>query len=357
MSLPSYAEGGGLDNIKDRINKIRSQLSSEESKKNRIQLKLQESEQRIIELRRKITVINSEKRAITNKITAFRDRQEMLLEKKRRHQKVLAEQLRSAYKSGKESKIKLLLNQQEPEKVGRLLSYHKYLNIAREKKINELQGTIEEMKTVREQIKDEVWQLSLKEEALEREQQVLVKENSLRKNLMSQINSNIDTKSRNLKQLIADRRKLSNLIDKMDAPSEKTVSLGNSDFAKNKGNMRWPVRGKVSKSFGSRITGDLRREGIVINASQGSAVRAIHSGKVVFADWFQNKGLMVIINHGNGYMSLYAHNKSILNQVGDQVDSGEKIAISGKTGNVQQPALYFEIRKDSTPLNPSKWLK
>ena len=129
------------------------------------------------------------------------------------------------------------------------------------------------------------------------------------------------------------------------------------DFASFRGQMPWPVGGRPSNSFGARRgNGGLRWQGLVIPATEGSEVTAIHHGRVVFADWFRGSGLLLIVDHGDGFMSLYAHNEALLRDVGEWVSAGSAIATVGSTGGMAESALYFEIRENGKPTNPSSWL-
>ena len=136
-----------------------------------------------------------------------------------------------------------------------------------------------------------------------------------------------------------------------------TLKLPNNykPFRELRGKMSWPAKGRLIRRFGQRRSTGMRWQGVLISGREGSAVKAIHHGRVVFADWFRGKGLLIIIDHGDGFMSLYAHNQSLLRETGDWVDTGETIATMGNSGGLQNAALYFEIRQQGKPSNPKKW--
>ena len=376
-SAPLLANTLSFSEIKDKIITLRTKLNSENSQKKVLLSRVTQSADKIKRLNNKISSLKSEKSNIEKEVGNFQSRKRKLVKFKHAHQTQLAQQLAAAYKTGKRSKLKLLLTQNNPEKISRLLNYHKYLNIAREKKINEIRYTIEELQNLEQKIGQRLWSLSLREEELKKHKLELAKETQKNKQLISRINNSIQKKHHSLDNILSSRTKLNTLINKVNnkttpkttlkksikTPIKKAIQhvdpipLGHSYFAQNKGAMHWPTKGKITKKFATPITAHLTYEGVFIKAVPNSDVRAIFSGTVVFSDWFKGKGFMIIINHEDGFMSLYAHNDTLYSQVGDTVQRGEKIALSGESGSTTTAGLYFEIRKNNTPLNPAYWLQ
>ena len=172
------------------------------------------------------------------------------------------------------------------------------------------------------------------------------------------LNKAIRGKDARLQKMAADREELERLLEVIEqAVAELQIPMEFQDFASQKGAMYWPVTGKPSNRFGGRRAGSqMRWRGLVIPAEEGSRVASIHHGRVVFADWFRGSGLLLIIDHGDGYMSLYAHNQALLRDVGEWVSGGSPVAMVGNSGGQQEAALYFEIRHDGKPINPDAWM-
>jgi septal ring factor EnvC (AmiA/AmiB activator) len=176
---------------------------------------------------------------------------------------------------------------------------------------------------------------------------------------LAQLNATIETKDQRLQKLSRDQEELQRLLEVIEqAVAELEVPAEYQAFANARGQMPWPVPGKASNRYGARrAQGSLRWQGLVIPAEEGSEVAAIHHGRVVFADWFRGSGLLLIIDHGDGYMSLYAHNQALLRDVGEWVSAGSAIATVGNSGGRAESALYFEIRENGKPTNPAPWLE
>lgn len=270
-------------------------------------------------------------------------------------QLVLAEQLRTAYRAGRQPYLKLLLNQQSAENLHRMLAYYRYINSAQTLIIKSIQHTLVQLKVSEDQLQKAfktLTQLRAKQLA-EKDQLTAVQRK--RQQVVVQLNRSISTDRERLSQLITDKHHLESTLAKLNTqmPWEQ---LGRLPFAKQKGHLFWPAKGKVLHYFGTQIAkSELRWEGVLIKATQGQGVYAIANGKVVFAKWLPGYGLLIIISHGNGYMTLYGRNHQIYKQAGDIVRAGELIATVGNTGGYSEPSLYFAIRHNAKPLNPTAW--
>ncbi|MGB6452473.1 MAG: peptidoglycan DD-metalloendopeptidase family protein, partial [Steroidobacteraceae bacterium] len=135
------------------------------------------------------------------------------------------------------------------------------------------------------------------------------------------------------------------------------LTPGNDAFSRLRGELAWPVAGRVAASFGQDRAGGLKWDGLLIDTARGAQVRAIYQGRVIFADWLPGLGLLLVIDHGNGYLSLYGHNERLYKKVGDQVAAGDSIAAAGDSGGSPRPELYFEIRKGDRPVDPRPWFR
>jgi len=265
--------------------------------------------------------------------------------------------MKTAWQMGRESQLKMLLSQEEPETVARAMGYYRYFFEARNALLEEYRETLASLVTVEADIDASLATLTANQQSLKTEQARLGNARRDQENALAQLNASISTKSARLKKLQADRAELEKLLEAIE---EAIVQLELPDnfqsFAKAKGAMPWPVEGKRSNRFGRpRNEGKMRWQGINIPAPQGSTVKAIHHGRVVYADWFRGSGLLLIIDHGDGYMSLYAHNESLLLDVGEWVTAGTPVSTVGISGGLEQPAVYFEIRYKGKPTDPARW--
>ncbi len=272
---------------------------------------------------------------------------------------LLANQVRTAYKTGRHDFLKMLLNQENPDMVGRMMAYHDYYNKARSERISEIQITLNNLKQIELAINNESTELErLHAEKVDELEQLsdFMKE---RKSSISELNQYITEQDEQLTSLQRDEQELRDLIDNLKNRQDVVQLYENlPPFSSLKGKLDWPVQGKLITRFGSqKREGKLTWNGVRISAGSGDDVHAVSAGKVIFADWFRNLGLLMIIDHGNGFMSLYGHNERLLKKADDFVTTGEIIAKVGNTGGQAESALYFEIRQQGSPQNPGLWCK
>jgi septal ring factor EnvC (AmiA/AmiB activator) len=278
-----------------------------------------------------------------------------LTNKKQQQEKVLAQQLRTAYTSGHHDYIKLLLNQESPASVERTVTYYKYLNDARIKEIDQFQIVLSDLLAVTTKHQEQAKKLNiLKQE--QAEQKITFQQNKQeRKKTIRALNKELLNSKQLLEKLVAEEENLVIALQRIAALSRKSAEL--VGLSKLKRKLSWPIKGKISHSFGSRKQGYLKWKGILLAAPVGKQVKAIHNGTVLFSDWLKGYGLVTVLDHGAGYMSLYGHNQALLKSVGDRVETGEPISLIGQSGGQNQSGLYFEIRRDGQAVNPKVWFK
>lgn len=269
----------------------------------------------------------------------------------------LAVQVRSSYQLGNQTRIKLILNQDDPARVSRMLAYYDYLNHAQVQKISGLKAALTTLDDMQQSIDRELVGL----DRVQNEQRaVLVELNEqrlAREELLAQLSSQIDSGESRLQELERNRKDLQLLIERLgDVLADIPADLGSrTGVARQKGQLPMPLAGKVNYAFGQSRTGGLRWQGWLITAQTGDEVSAVAYGRVAFADWLRGYGLMMIIDHGQGFLSLYGHNESLLHEVGAWVEPGEVISVVGSNpGNDQ--GLYFELRKNGKALDPAAWI-
>ena len=258
--------------------------------------------------------------------------------------------------SGNNDYAKMLLNQEDAGKFERMLLYYRYLNDARSANIANFQQLVSQLLDVTKALKATA--VLLREERAQQLQQRanLETKQQDRQRTLSELRTVISSEAAQIEQLQINEQNLVKALEEArrqqeTSPSELT-GLGQV-----KGELLKPADGKMRRLFGKRRQGQVRWKGVLINGDLGNPVSAIYHGKVLFADWLRGFGLMVIVDHGNGYMSLYGHNQALLKQVGDFVQAGETIGLLGQSGGQNQPSLYFEIRHKGRAINPSNWLQ
>lgn len=277
----------------------------------------------------------------------------------------LGQQIRSAYFHGQPSFIKVLLNQQDPATISRGTHYFHYFHQARQQQLEEINELLSNLTQEQKQL----FVAQQQQQKLYKEQQThqtkLQLKVSQRQVTLKKLESEISGKKERLSLLREQEKSLNKLLSSLkrrkpvESPEMTSVIVTNAfTFKKKRGQLSWPLKGKVVAHYGSsRNVGKLRWKGILISAKAGKNIEAVATGDIVFADWLRGFGLLVIIDHGNQYMTLYGNNEAILKQVGDRVFAGELIARSGDKAMHQRAGLYFEVRHKGEPSNPLKWLK
>ena len=286
--------------------------------------------------------------------------------------KELAGQIRAAYAMGQKEKLKLLLNQQDPALSSRMMVYFNYFNKERLKKLTEIEAAVQRLDQLDKQKKTETELLEQNLEQKKSEQAALDEARKQRNELLVQIGNDFSSSEQQLTQLQESQNRLKSLMaslpiteeelavdaeqaKELSSPIENSPEL-KSDFSTLKGKLPWPVRGRLSQKFGSpRSEGTW--DGVLIDASEGMEIKAVTRGKVVYAEWLRGYGLLTIIDHGQGYMSLYAFNQSLYKRIGDTVEAGDVIASVGQSGGRSQAGLYFGIRKKGVPIDPLEWCR
>ena len=346
-----------LDNLKRSISSLEQQLEDRDKERNSLQ-----SELKKVELR--ASKINSNVRRLRGKINKLESELKDLSSRERDLQlgirgqsAAIVEQIAAAYKLGNQEPIKLLLNQEDPQKIARVFKYYDYFLQARTEKIQRYKKDVDELATVIADIETQKLRLTQSRADLEADKNKLTRQAKKRKKTLSNLQSSLRTDKKKLSKLKKERGKLEELLAAVKrAAADLALPSNYESFISRKGQLSWPLKGRVAHSYGSRRSGELRWEGWLIGAKAGDEVKAVHQGRVVFSKYLRGFGLLVIVDHSDGYLTLYAHNQELLKDTGDWVQSNEILSRAGDTGGLDKPALYFEIRKDGNPADPKSWL-
>ncbi len=344
-----------LSDVQQAIAEQESNIFDTNKQRSHLEKQLKVDDLAIAKVAKAINKIELNLRTTQEKISVLAAEKKMLTIAKKRQEKLLAQQLRSAYTTGQHDYLKLLLNQDQSEKIQRAISYYQYLNKARTKEIDAFQSTIEKLLQVSIDHQTQVAYLNqLKEDQLH--QGAEFKANKAQRNkTLNKLSTELLSSQQKLNKLKAEENNLNQALHKLSAILQAEIDLSGLSKLKNK--LFWPVKGRILHRFGTRKQGYLKWKGVLISAPISRQVQAIHNGTVLFSDWLKGYGLLTVIDHGNDYMSLYAHNQTLLKSVGDRVETGEPIALIGQSGGLAQPGLYFEIRHQGKVLNPKLWCK
>jgi len=347
-----------LKKLRSVIKTLQNELNVARSSHDKLRQELRHHEKKIGNISSELTQLNNQLKTHTRALRKQQKQEKLLRSELYNHRNNLKQQVRSAYTIGNQGHLKLLLNQQNPATLGRVLSYYDYFIKVRAKNINEVIDKLSKVEKLQASIKQEKFKLEQIQRSLSEEKQALGQTKKRRVSILVKLDKDIRSKDRKLGNMLEDEKRLERLLKtlKQALPvfPDKTETL--TSFARQKGYLQWPVKGRLRVKYGSsRKLGKLRWQGVVINAREGSEVSAISHGQVVFSDWLQGYGLLVIIDHGDNFMSLYGFNQSLYKGPGDWVEAGDIIATVGESGGQTKSGLYFEIRKNGKPTNPSRW--
>ncbi|RMG35548.1 MAG: hypothetical protein D6720_06945 [Gammaproteobacteria bacterium] len=260
---------------------------------------------------------------------------------------------------GRQERLRLVLDQDDPGEISRLLTYYDYLNRERVRRVSDIRRRLQALRQTQKALEQEQARLAALEQAQRERKRALEAEQLTRRRLVAKLAAEIEGQGARLTRLQRNEQQLQlllrNLQDALaDIPAE---TVQQTPFPKMRGKLPWPVKGVIRKAFGDPKIGQLRWDGVMIAAPEGREVRAVHAGRVAFADWLRGFGLLLIVDHGDGYMTLYGHNQSLFKEPGDWVQKGETIATVGDTGGRRETGIYFAIRRNGKPVDPLRWCR
>lgn len=346
-----------LEQVREKISDLKKSMDKSASDRDRLTAELQEAEVEISEKRIRLKELEREREFSTRRkseLDAKLVEREAELDEESEE---LADQVRAAYMSGSQERIKLLLNQRDPATIGRLMAYYGYLNDYRSDNIDMVTTAIGELAVLRSAVAAEEARIGELAKARYDELSRLGQAQEKRQRLLVRLKDKISDEGHEVERLAAQEKDLSRLIVELTSILSDYPISSEAPFTTHKGRLTWPVAGTLVHDFGQpRAAGQLKWNGVVLLAPRGREVRSVYHGRVEFADWLAGLGLLVIVNHGEGYMSLYGYNETILKNPGDWVAPGDVIATIGDSGGQAEPGLYFEIRKGAQPINPRQWI-
>ncbi|PKH84000.1 peptidase M23 [Pseudomonas sp. Choline-02u-1] len=397
-----------LDATRQDIAELKKLLGKLQEEKSGVQKELKGTETEMGKLQKQVDALQKELQKSESELQRLDAEKKKLQSARTEQQRLIAIQARAAYQNGRQEYLKLLLNQQNPEKFARTLTYYDYLSQARLEQLKNFNETLRQLANVEKDIGLQQAQLLVQKSDLDTQREALEKVRKERQQVLAKLNDDVKARDQKLAAREQDQADLSKVLktieetlarqareaeearqkaliaqqeaekkrlreaqaDTSDAPRKPARSSPGAlvsssgetfggPFAATRGKLPWPVDGRLLARFGESRGDDARTkwDGVMISASAGSQVHAVHGGRVVFADWLRGAGLLVILDHGNGFLSLYGHNQTLLKSAGDVVKAGESISTVGNSGGQDTPALYFAIRQQGHPSDPAQWCR
>jgi septal ring factor EnvC (AmiA/AmiB activator) len=346
-----------LQAVKSEIERVSRQVSEEQVERDRLSRELRTAEVSVGKAREGLDSVRrgrAERASRRATLAADRKAREADLAHNRG---ALAGQLRAAYLIGREEPLKLLLNQKDPGRAGRMFVYYSYFGRARAEQIHGIENDVQAIAALDEQVQAEDAKLA----ELEKQQRADLMELELarekRSGVLASLTAESNSHAQSLERLKSQQGGLEKLLRELRRAIERFPIDNNDAFAHLRGKLAWPVGGKLMARFGEPRAGGVKWDGVLVATERGAPVRAVYGGRVIYADWLPGLGLLTIVDHGEGYMSLYGHNERLYKAVGERVSAGDTLGAAGDSGGSNRPELYFEIRKGGKAVDPRPWFR
>lgn len=378
-----------LNALHKKIEALNKELNSSREAHRDAADELKDSEKAISAANRKLYELTQQQKKNRETLASLEKQQEELTATLDTQQQLLGKQLYQQYLHGQQNQLRIILEQQDPNEIARQLHYFSYVSKARARLIEDMQANLTQMAAVNEKTTEALKEIEKLKLAQEKERQSLQSKKAERSKVLKKLSTKIANQRNEINKLKRDEKRLSSLVKRLAKiardqaaakrkkaqaarkPSDpKTTApttiaknqalpssqYDGSNFAALKGKLNLPVRGDVTNRYGAaRQDTGVSWKGLFIRAPEGTEVKAVAKGSVVFADWLRGFGNLIIIDHGDGYMSLYGNNQSLLKNLGDDVKGGDTIAAVGNTGGNESTGVYFELRRQSKTFDPMVW--
>ncbi|MGI1672101.1 MAG: peptidoglycan DD-metalloendopeptidase family protein [Neptuniibacter sp.] len=346
-----------LKKLASNIASLKKTMQKQEGDSRQLSASLRKSEVAIGRLAKQIQALDSQLKGLDSRAETLEDKRDQLRKELSSRAKIIEKQIGQQYQMGQQARLQLLLTQRDPETLDRTIRYYDFVNDALKKDMLAFKAKLADLSGTEEQLSDTEKAIISKRNELRAEVKALKASRTQRKATLAKLNKALSNDSKKLKQLKLDQARLQAVLKEIEKSLNFTTLVAeDKSFKELKGKLPWPLKGRVSQNFGT-VQNNIRYDGIWIKAAESTAVKAIHHGRVVFSDWLRGYGLVLIVDHGSGYMSLYGYNQSLLMDTGDWVSAGETIATVGNSGGRNDDGLYFAVRYKGKASNPKRWLK
>lgn len=348
-----------LEKLRDRIDTVNKSIEADRSQKDALRGAVEAAERKLADAQGQVRKLGAQIDLQSAKVKQAQEDQAAAEHRLAEQKDALALQMRAAYMLGTGGRTELLLSQDEPDRVGRLLMDYDYLARARKTYIDRINADIEQAAALAARYQSELDVLRGLQSQRKSALADIESDRAQRRQAMNQVQHRLAGESEELKRLQGNEKQLQNLLEslKRALASAPPPTSSSKPFSGKHGSMQWPLRGDILANYGdAKAGGRLQWKGIWIEAPEGAAVHACASGRVAYVGWLSSFGLIVVLEHERGLFTLYGHNSSVGKAVGDSVNAGDVIAAAGNTGGYEQPGLYFEVRKGTDPMDPREWL-
>ena len=345
-----------LSALREDIAAIRTQLDAQEEARDGLQDTLGRTERSIGELNQQLTASTQEKQRLQEKLTSLRTENDVLKEDQIRLEADVEAGIRQLWMLQRGGGLRVWLGDQDPQQTARHLAYYRLILKEQQHSIERYQQGVADIAARVNAILRTETDLTARAAAIAATREQLTAEQDTRRQTIARINTQLKQDQAQLDALILNQNRLNMLLERLQAIA-LPASPASQPFAALRGQLTMPIEGKPINRFGAIRNADLRWRGWLIPAEQGDPIRAVHGGRVIFADWLRGQGLLLVVDHGDEWLSLYAQNHSLLRAVGDWVSSGEVLSLAGATGGSEMNGLYFEIRHQGEPVDPADWFR
>ena len=346
-----------LQAVKSEIERVTRQVSEEQVERDRLTRDLRSAELSVGQARQSLSDLKRQRAEHATRRAALAAEQrerEAQLDKNRAE---LAGQMRAAYTLGRQEPLKLLLNQEDPARAGRMFIYYGYFGRARAGQIKLIEDDVQRLAELTAELDAEDAELARLMEQQRAELGALEHARAQRSQVLAGLEAESRTRAQNLERLRSQQAGLEQLLKELRAAMARFPVEGNDAFAHLRGKLAWPVSGHLVARFGDARAGGVHWDGVLVATERGAPVKAVFEGRVIYADWLPGLGLLAIVDHGDGYLSLYGHNERLYKAAGEHVAAGEALAAAGDSGGSGRTELYFEIRKGGKPVDPRPWFR
>ncbi len=344
-----------LREVQQEMDRIRQEMGRDASQRDQLTRELRDAEVAAGAARNEVLRLQRERAQRAAKRQALAQQRDNELSALAKEREALGGQMRAAFMIGREEPLKLLLNQRDPARAGRMFVYYSYFGRARAEQIHRIEDHVTKLEALESALAEQETQLAQIEHARRGELVQLDKARGSRGVVLASLTEEARSREASLRRLQRQQGSLEKLLRELRRAIQRFPVDSTSQFGKLRGKLPWPTTGRLLARYGETRAGGLKWDGMLIRTERAAPVRAVYHGRVIFADWLAGLGLLVIVDHGDGYLSLYGHNDAILKRVGDQVTAGDAIAEAGDSGGRNSPELYFEIRKAGKPIDPRPW--
>jgi len=346
-----------LRQVRTRIEAIRKEIHADAERRDALTCQLKQADLQIQSARERLAEVRSRRIDSEQKLAGLKAEQAQTQREVADERDELAAELQVAYMNGRQEQLKLLLNQRDPAAVGRMMAFYGYFGRARAERITSITEHLAHLELLGERITAETARLREIEDENSKDVKALAGARERRAQTLAEVQAKLRTRNDQLGKLQSDAQALEKLVEQLRRAIEEFPELAEQPFQRVKGKLPWPVKGALLAKYGQlRAGGPLKWQGLVIAAERGTQVRAPFYGRVVYADWLPGLGLLVVLDHGGGFMSLYGHNEQVYRRVGDRVAPGDVLAAVGEAAGLGRPGLYLEIRKGKQTVDPLEWL-